>query len=323
MRSSNILFVTASIVATSTSVHAMETTYATKPGVFIGSSAGVPSPGIYMFDQVFTYQANFTGPGVKNGVHTGDEFATNVTGFLFVPGWNLLGAKYDAVIAQSFTNVSLGSPINSQAAGAHNSYIVPVELSWALGESGLAVKTGLGIYIPDGTVTGSSGTGNIGMPYYTFQPEVILSYLKDGWNLSSAIYEEFHTTNTVDQYRTGDILHADFTATKRIGKWTVGPVASYAGQVSNDSSPIVGATAAKAQRWSAWAVGALVGYDFGHVNLTVWATQDISTKASNPTTLAATGVDPSTTPKGLMVLGSLSFRIWAPDEPNKTPLIHK
>ena len=34
-----------------------------KPGVFIGSSAGVPPPGIYMFDQVFTYQSNLVGPG--------------------------------------------------------------------------------------------------------------------------------------------------------------------------------------------------------------------------------------------------------------------
>jgi hypothetical protein len=322
MKLCKILFVTASIAAASTPVHAVETTYTTKPGVFLGSSAGVPPPGVYMFDQVFTYEANLTGPGVKSGAHTGEEFATNVTGFLFVPGWTFLGATYDAVVAGSFTTLSLGAPINAQAGGMHNSYIVPAELSWALG-SGFAVKTGLGIYVPDGTVTGSSGTGNIGMPYYTFQPEVILSYLKDGWNLSAAIYEEFHTANTVDQYRTGDILHADFTATKAIGKWTVGPVASYVGQVTDDSSPIAGATAGHAQRFSVWAAGALVGYDFGPVNVTVWATEDISAKASNLATLAATGVDPSTTPSGLTVWGSLSFRIWAPDGPNKAPLIYK
>ena len=36
---------------------------ATKPGAFIGASAGVPPPGIYMFNQVFTYQANLVGTG--------------------------------------------------------------------------------------------------------------------------------------------------------------------------------------------------------------------------------------------------------------------
>ncbi len=64
---------------------------------------------------------------------------------------------------------------------------------------------------------------------------MIGSYLKDGWNLTTALYEEFHTRNTISQYTSGDIFHADFTATKKIGKWTFGPVAYYYGQVSNDS----------------------------------------------------------------------------------------
>ena len=33
------------------------------------------------------------------------------------------------------------------------------------------------------------------------------------------------------------MLHADFTATKTIGKWTFGPVAYYFGQVTNDKCP--------------------------------------------------------------------------------------
>jgi hypothetical protein len=72
-------------------------------------------------------------------------------------------------------------------------------------------------------VTGLYGTGNIGSPYWTFEPELIVSYLKDGWNLSAALYEELNTKNSISQYTTGDIIHADFTATKTIGKWTFGP----------------------------------------------------------------------------------------------------
>src|ERR1700690_309731 len=72
-----------------------------KAGVLIGSSAGVPPPGIYMFDQVFTYQANFKGPGTTTALggstHTGVQAAVDVQGFLFVPGWTFLGATYDAV----------------------------------------------------------------------------------------------------------------------------------------------------------------------------------------------------------------------------------
>src|SRR6202522_2601561 len=72
-----------------------------KPGIFIGASAGVPPPGIYMFNQVFTYQANLTGPGtgpsLGNNTKVGSQSAVDVEGFLFVPGWTFLGATYDAL----------------------------------------------------------------------------------------------------------------------------------------------------------------------------------------------------------------------------------
>jgi hypothetical protein len=252
---------------------------ATKPGAFIGASAGVPPPGIYMFNQVFTYQANLVGPGTAalnppGTRKTGVQAAVDVQGFLFVPGWTFLGATYDAVLVVPWVMGSLGQPFNIQEAGMHNTYIVPVELSWKLADSGFAIKTGLGIYAPDGTthnfipgVTGSSaGTGYpfIGDPYWTFQPEFIISYLKDGWNLSAAIYDEINTRNTATQYKTGNILHADFTATKTIGKWTFGPVAYYYGQVSDDSCspPSCGyatGTLLNPQRFDIWAVGGLIG----------------------------------------------------------------
>jgi hypothetical protein len=219
----------------------------TKPGVLLGASAGVPPPGIYMFNQVFTYQANLAGPGVKSGLggntKVGNQDAVDVQGFLFVPGWTFLGATYDALIVQPFVMGSLGSPFNVQESGVHNTYIVPVELSWKLADSGFAIKTGLGIYVPDGTEHGFVGGGYsaIGDPYWTFQPEFIISYLKDGWNLSAAIYDEINTRNTVTQYKTGNLLHADFTVTKTIGKWTFGPVALFdagaAVQVGLDLQP--------------------------------------------------------------------------------------
>jgi hypothetical protein len=319
-----LLAATGVIAVSSSSAFAIEAggNPQTKAGILIGASAGVPPPGIYMFNQEFTYQANLTGPGVNTALggstKTGVQAAVDVQGFLFVPGWTFLGATYDAAIVQPFVMASVGSPVNEQSAGMHNTFLVPVELSWKLGDSGLAVKTGLGIYTPDGTVTGAYGTGNAGSPYWTYQPELIVSYLKDGWNLSAAIYEEFNTRNSVSQYTSGDILHADFTATKTIGKWTFGPVAYYYGQVSNDSCGagcLYGTgTLLNPQRFNIWAVGGLVGYDFGPANLSVWATQEVSAKASNPAAVAATGSDFSLVPQGTTVLATLSYRLWGPEQ---------
>jgi hypothetical protein len=301
----------------------------TKPGAFIGSSAGVPPPGIYMFNQVFTYQTNLTGPGTSAiGNHVGVQAAVDVQGFLFVPGWTFLGATYDAVIVQPFVMFSVGSPVDAQAAGAHNTYIVPVELSWKLGTSGFVVKTGLGIGTPDGTITGPTGLGNNGNPWWVFQPELILSYLKDGWNLSAAMYTEFNTANSITNYTTGDIFHADFTVTKTIGKWTVGPVAYYVAQVTNDTCPIgvctatygpLG-TAGNAQRFHIFALGGLVEYNFGPASFSVWATQELTAKASNPAVPVT--ADGSLITQGMTVFATLSYRLWAPEAP-ATPMYHK
>ena len=305
----------------------------TKPGAFIGSSAGVPPPGIYMFNQLFTYQSNLTGPNIPGSQHTGVQAAVDVQGFLFVPGWTFLGATYDAVFVQPFIMDSVGGPLSTnpaiptQQAGMHNSYVVPIELSWKLGTSGFLVKTGLGIGTPDGTIQGANGLGNVGNPFWTFQPELIVSYLANGWNLSAALYEEFNTRNTRDDYLTGDIFHADFTFTKTIGKWTIGPVAYYAGQVTNDSCSstrclaITGGTLGNAQRYNLFAVGGLVEYNFGPASLSVWATQEVLANAKNAAVAAA--ADPSAITQGATVFATLSYRLWAPEEPAKAPMFHK
>jgi len=295
----------------------------TKAGVFAGASAGVPAPGLYMFNQVFTVQANVTGPITNSiGKTTPVQGSFDVQGLLFVPGWTFLGATYDAVIAQPVSTASIGAPVNVGLTGFHNTYFAPVELSWKLGDSGFFVKSGLAVFAPDGSISGPTGNSGPGSPFWTFQPEVIVSYLKDGWNLSAAIYEEFNTANSITGYRTGDILHADLTATKTFGKWTVGPIAYYEGQVSNDRSSAFYNYALGTQRFTLLAAGGLVAYDFGPVSVAVWATEEFLAKASGATVIG--GVDSSSIPKGATVLATLSYRLWAPDDDAPArPGIHK
>jgi hypothetical protein len=316
-----------------------------KPGVLIGASAGVPPPGIYMFDQVFTYQSNIEGPlktNLLNGAKNGVQAAVDVQGFLFVPGWTFLGATYDALIVQPFGMVSVGQPLSGLGigqvdmfSGVHNTYLVPVELSWKLGTSGFVFKTGLGIYAPTGTIQGATGPcascngfANFGNKYWTFQPEAIISYLANGWNLSAAFYGEFNTANQPDNYTQGDVFHADFTATKTFGKWTIGPVAYYVAQVSDDKCPVgicttihPGGILGNTQRYQIFAVGGLVEYNFGPASLSVWATQEVYAHASGA--LLAPGVDGSATVQGSTVFATLSYRLWAPEEPAKAPMFHK
>jgi hypothetical protein len=338
--------------------------FSTQPGVFIGASAGVPPPGIYMFNQIFTNQLNLSGPGTQNtiplsgGLKIGNNNSQHVNdytaGFLFVPGWTFLGATYDAVVVQPFVDVGIGNPLGgatiagnpispiSVSSGVFNTYIVPVELSWKLGNSGFAIKTGFGVFVPDGTHTGVNGLGNVGNPWATFQPELIISYLAGGYNLTAALYEEINTANPNDNYTNGNVFHADFTATKTFGKWTLGPVAHLVAQVTDDSCPVgvctahhpailppfapvpitLGGTLANTQRFSVFSVGGLVEYNFGPASLSVWATQDVSAKASN-SAAAALGADNSLIGRGFTVFSTLSYRLWAPEEPAKPAIYRK
>jgi hypothetical protein len=308
-------------------------------GVLIGSSAGAPPPGIYMFNQIFTFQSNLVGPNpALSTAKVGVQAAVDVQGFIFVPGWTFLGATYDALIVQPFEMVNFGQPFNVQAAGVFNTYFVPVELSWTkIGGTNFAFKTGLGIYAPTGTsqnggvpgVSIPNGLGNVGSPFWTFQPEAIFSYLGGGWNLTAAIYAEFNTANRFTNYTNGDILHADFTATYTIGKWTFGPVGYLKAQVSNDSCPVGVCTAfnplgtlANAQRYTQWGAGGLLEYNFGPATASVWVTAPVYTKASN-STAAALGSDGSFIEKGMTAFFTLSYALWNPPAPASPPMFHK
>jgi hypothetical protein len=283
-----------------------------KPGITLGGgSAETPPPGIYMFDQVLTYQAKIVGPNVPNGPKL--DTAGAGAGFLFVPDWSFLGARYDAVVVVPGFISTAAAPLNSQAAGMHNTYIVPGELSWKFGDSGFFIKTGLGLYVPDGTFFGPTGLGNVGNPWWTFQPEFIASYLKNGWNFTANIFEEFHTKNTFTGYRTGDILHAEFTATKTIGKWTFGPVGYVAAQVTGDTSSAFYNYATNSNSYTRIAAGGLLGYNFGPASLNIWMTDEFYSKVSGKTPTA--GVDLATVPHGFSTFASISYRLWAPDEP--------
>jgi hypothetical protein len=300
-----------------------------KPGITLGGgTAAEPPPGLYMFDQFFNYQAKIVGSGAPNvgGNATTARGTVGITGFIYSPGWTFLGASYDAVIVQPWVSAEVGGPVNINPSGIHNTLIIPGELSWKLGDSGVFIKAALGVYVPDGTVNGINGNGNVGNPWWTFQPNLVFSYLKDGWNLTANFYDEINTRNTVTKYRTGDIFHAEFTATKRIGQWTIGPVGYFVGQITDDQSSAFYRGAISSNRYALWAAGGLVGYDFGPVALNVWATDEFSASVSGGTPGLALS---NTITKGYSVFGQLSYRLWGPEGPNLgfTPatsqMIHK
>ena len=255
------------------------------PGLSLDFSAEVPPQGLYTFDEPFTVQSHIIGPGAPHidGNSTPLKVSGIGIGLLYVPGWTLFGAEYSLLTFQPFFGQSFGAPINESPFGVHNTLIEPIGLTWRIGDSGFYAKVELGTYVPDGTIRGTAGLSNIGTPWFTFEPEFIISYLKYGWAATARSFAEINSKNYHTGYTSGTVFHEELSATRDFGRWRFGPVAYYAGQVSNDQSSAFYQFAVGAKRTNDVGVGGLIGYKIGPLNIEAYALYDVLSNASGGT----------------------------------------
>ena len=118
----------------------------------------------------------------------------------------------------------------------------------------------------------------------------------------------------------------DLTATNTIGKWTFGPVGYYVAQVTDDKCPVGICTAfnplgtlgaSHAQRFQVFALGGLLEYNFGPASFSVWVTQELYAKAR--TLRQRLGAEELFYERGMTVLATLSYRLWAPRRRHRRP----
>jgi hypothetical protein len=318
----------------------------TKGGITFGSSAKPPPAGVYMFDQAFFYNFKLVGPGTAGAEGTKGFAPEAAIDFLWVPGWTFLGATYSALVGLPYLAVSIerAPAVGFEGisfAGIHNAFIQPLRLQWDLGNN-FYMQTGAGVYVPTGTIQGPLGNSNAGADYFTIQPHLVFSYVDNDYTLTSYFYYEYNLKNERSGYMSGGLFHADLAATRKFDKWTIGPVAYYIGQVTSDRSsakvdallsaaiPVAGGIHGfNAGKFETFAVGGLVGYNFGPASLLVSATSDVyarATRGSSGTTLIneipfANG----TAAKGWTVFGRLVYQLWSlePVPPTSNPRIHK
>jgi hypothetical protein len=267
---------------------------------------------------------------------------------LWVPGWNFLGATYSASVVQAFYtfvacggpgttggNCGGGTPISGGGFVYTNTFIQPIALSWKVG-GGWFIGAAFSFTPPDGTR--QSGTPN--PDYWTFEPSLAFSYLGNNWVASANFFYDINTRSQGvcctpgANITSGNALYGDLTALYKIGKWSVGPVGYFETQTTNDTgactvtttTPTVvttttppGTTVTRAGatttssicgRYQTAAAGALVGYDFGPVDLQLWVT-DSFVGQNTPQ-----GVG------GLNVWSRIGFKIWGFEQP-VAPLVSK
>jgi hypothetical protein len=261
----------ATVVLTAGSAFAEELWNPHLRGTDEGLAAGaLPPEGVYFIND--TYFATWKDMNGTNSNTNGIKLNAwlDIPIVLWNPGIKVLGADYAVAIAQPFDYLDMsGGPYKNDNGhtGTYNTVLIPGQLSWAL-PMDFHVKTGLSVYVDDPSSSpahpapnGGVGSGN---SFWTFSPELGLSWLHDGWNLSADMRYDYNLEDDTTHYNSGNMFDVDYTVTKTIGKWTAGIGAFEQNQLEKDKSN--GATVANSTQEN-YGIGPIAGYNFGPVDV--------------------------------------------------------
>ena len=315
-------------------------------GATIGLPLGAaPPPGLYSGLESVAFVNDYyrgSGNGGPSDLYT--QALAWAVPIVWSTGWNIFGASLVLDVVQAgYTATSWTGSADGNAAGngfAGTAFIMAnttwdAGLSWNLG-SGLFGSLAFSVIGPDGTAT-QAGNPLPNPDWWTFMPHGALSYLGNNWVLSANVFYTFNTNSkgqccigngglgagvppvpllatAANGFHSGDELFVDLTGAYKIGKWEIGAVGYIRQQTTGDSpgggiacTYGVGGLCGNLQDYAA---GALVGYDFGPVDLQAWFTDSFYCRNSGGC--------------GLTVWSRLGFRLWGPEAaPAAKPLVSK
>jgi Putative MetA-pathway of phenol degradation len=256
----------------------------TYPGELVGLALGAPLPeGLYFVD-TGTY-------GNDRGVAYNSNIFVNIPVIAWSTPWTFLGGRIYGYVAVPSLAVSASNVIpptfltpfgtSVSVSGIYNPALLVGE-AWDLGNN-----FGFGV-----TVGGYAPISNsIEQNFWTFNVRPSLSYTGDGWNVTAnvvvGITGNNNGFNAGPQIAPGgflfsrgglrtspDYINVDLNATKKFDKWEIGAVAFGSADLNSISTTPLAPFYAKQ---SQIAVGALVGYNFGPIDIQAYVTRDVYT----------------------------------------------
>jgi hypothetical protein len=280
------------------------------PGGAIGFAAGaLPPEGFYFVDtQLFINSRVADAWGIQNSQEKLFCYV-NAPTVLWATGCKIFGADYGVALTEAlvWTDFRVGTGLGPYGPadtgdqwGLYNTVFNPGILSWKL-PCDFRVKVGIPIFLDDGYHTVNDGLASItkigpqrdlskdGLNIYApsaigstvFAPNVGISWLSHGFNLSADMWYGVSLKNTNIEYQSGDMFEMDLTGTYTCGKWTFGGGAAFALQLQDDKYDAGDGTGYHSQPNSKETLikaGPLIGYNFGPVSFFITCLLDVETK---------------------------------------------
>lgn len=239
-------------------------------GIMAGA---LPPPGFYYLNYLTHYSADQLND--KNGNKIPVDFhltaTANVSRFLYMSGYKILGADHGAYVVVPLVNVSAtlngtpAGPLSGTRSGLGDIAFNPCVLAWHGKNWHTAVGTEF--IAPTGQYD-KNKLANPGRNYWTIEPIFVGTVMSDnGLELSAKVMYDFNTENTATKYTSGQEFHFDYATTYHIGPWTTGATGYFYKQVSNDHGD--GAAANDGNKGQVFAVGPTIKYDYKNMSLEV------------------------------------------------------
>jgi hypothetical protein len=241
--------------------------YVTPPGERAGIDLASPLPeGIYF--------VNLAG-ALGNDRRFADKASAlnfDVPVLVWSTPWTIVGGRLQLIAAAPIAEVGLvHGPLYIE--GFYNPFLA-AQLAWNLG-NGWSIAILSGGYIP----MNSGELGGIGATNHgALDEQLSIAYHSNGWNATANLHENIvfaATTNTaltVTGEKNTNAFIYDLGLTKTIGKWEIGAI----GFGSFTSGPgINGGNTINGKSYSQFALGGLVGYNFGPVITQVSLSTDV------------------------------------------------
>ena len=252
------------------------------PGATTGIPVGaLPPPGLAAGnDDYVVFGEVRDGAGNRVPIKV-TNWSTNVS-LLYASPFHILGAQYGAglveILADHQVDATEIGGRSTGSTGLFNTILEPLILSWNL-KNGVFVSIGQTFYLPDGEfhqLDGVRSQTSYANGYWTYEPSLAISYLKNGWDFTANNLYDINAENHHTNYQSGDLYYVDLTAVKTIGNLSAGLIGNYTQQTGDDKHD--GATVGDGNRVQHVMLGPLLGYRFKRFQLTGRFLTDVRTR---------------------------------------------